>query len=191
MEIKKKDNDSEIRANFAKEKKKLEIINFCRPNCQVCSSGHLEYITEARRNGAKLVELSADLKNKFNIDLSKDVLWRHFKNYNKRIQLATAEKLLTDFNNTVEDVARHQKSTLFLINKSFEHIMSHLDNGTIILGVDDFEKLVKLYYQVLRNPDTSNDTDKDIVGIFQRASSKYGFPLEQGILFKSKSNIKE
>lgn len=187
MESKKTKN---LKSNFrTKETKELtetqkpELLNFCRPNCQVCTSGHLEYIQKSRRDGMKLVELSNHLKNEFDLNLSKDVLWLHFKNYNKKLRVASAEKLLKDFNEKIETTHKHQKATLFLINRSFQNICEHLESGSLILGVDDFEKLVKLYYNILRDPDRKPEDDS-IIAIFQRAAKKHGFPLEQGVLIK-------
>lgn len=173
---------SNFRTKLAKELETKYPTTFCKNSCKVCSSGYMDYITDLRRSGMGYVEMSEHLKNKLNLELSKDVIWRHFRNYNKKIQLVSTEKLLADFDEKSETVLKHQKECLFLINKTFDNIVEHLNNGTLILGVSEFEKLVSLYYKVLRDPERANDDA--YIAIFQKAAHEHGFNLEQGVLIK-------
>ena len=166
---------SEIRANDATE------INLFNRNCSVCRSGKLDEI-HAWRSTHTLVELAEKVKNDFGIELSKDALSRHFQHYTKQLQTESTKSLLVKFDQQIEDVTEHQKKVLFLAKISFDHIIERLENGTLELGVDDFEKMLKLYYAVLRDPDSAGD--ESILAIFQRASEKFGCSLEQGILLK-------
>lgn len=173
---------NEYRTKNAKEEKSEIPLTFCKSGCKVCSSGHLEYINQLRQSGKGYVEISEALKNEKNYNLSKDIIWRHFKNYNKKLQLVTTEKMLAQFDEKSETVAKHQKETLFLIHKTFDNIVQHLEAGTLILGVGEYEKLVNLYYKTLRDPDRQDDDS--YLAIFQKASHDLGINLEQGILFK-------
>lgn len=156
----------------------IALIN---TNCKVCNSGKLNEI-HALRPHMTLRELSDRLKKDFDLDLDKDCLSRHFIHYAKSLKIASVKKRLELFEQETENVASHQKKTLFLMQISFDHIIDRLEAGTLQLGIDDFEKLVKLYYSVLRDPDSAGD--ENILAIFQRASEKFGCGLEQGVLLK-------
>ena len=89
------------------------------------------------------------------------------------------------FDAKAENVAKHQKQVLFLMKASFMQILGHINAGTLVLGIDEFEKLTKLYYNVVQDPSSTGDAD--IVALFQQASKKQGFDIQQGILFKGKN----
>lgn len=186
-EIEKLDDQNEIRANSANEtlqseSNKIAILN---PNCSVCNSGLLKEIHELRSTHT-LVELAEKINQKHGTQLSKDALSRHFMHYTKTLQTESTRVLWQKFRSDLESVTEHQKKVLFISNIAFEHIVERIDNGTLHLGVEDFEKMVKLYYGVLRDPDSASDNN--IIAIFQRASEKYGCGIEQGILIKNKKN---
>jgi len=156
-------------------------ISFYKKNCSVCASGKLNEI-HALRPHLTLVELADRIKKDFEITLTKDSLSRHFQHYNTSVQVESVKKQLTKFEQEAENVGEHQKKTLFLAKISFDHIIERIENRTLELGVDDFEKLLKLYYGVLRDPDKAGD--ENILAIFQRASEKFGCAIEQGVLVK-------
>lgn len=157
-----------------------EIIDkIIHTNCSVCRSGHLKEI-HAWRKTMTLREISDKLKSTFNIDIAKDSLSRHFLHYSKLIRVRTIEKEFLNFDEKLETLTQHQRKTLFLCKITFDHIVKRLEAGTLDLGISDFEKLVNLYYRVLRDPDRSGD--EDILAIFQRASDKYGATLDQGVM---------
>lgn len=178
------DEQNEIRANNANDifELKKNQINLVNTNCSVCNSGLLDEIHTLRPTHT-LIELSEEIKKKHGVVLSKDALSRHFIHYSKQLQQESTKALFAKFDQEVESVAQHQKKVLFLAKISFDHIIERLENGTLDLDVDDFEKMIKLYYSVLRNPDSA--TDDNIIAIFQRASQKYGCDLEQGVLIKT------
>jgi len=157
------------------------ISPLCRDTCQVCNSGFLNEIHNWRRD-LPLRELSEKIKFELKLDLSKDVLATHFTHYSKSLRQESTRKLLEKFDAQSETVSEHQKKTLFLAKISFDHIVDRIEAGTLLLGIEDFEKMVKLYYTVLRDPDSASDDN--ILAIFQRASSAMGCSLEQGILIK-------
>jgi len=151
--------------------------------CSVCNSGLLDKI-HAWRVSMPLRELSEKIKNELNLDFSKDVLARHFQHYIKALNAESTKRLLAKFDREAENVSEHQKKVLFLCKISFDHIVERLDAGTLHLGIDEFEKMMKLYYGTLRDPDSAGD--ENVIAIFQRASEKYGCGLEQGVLIKRK-----
>lgn len=156
-------------------------FNIIHSQCSVCNSGKMKEI-HALQSGRTLRELSEEIKKQFNLEISKDALSRHFIHYGKKVQTEATKELFLNFNTAVENVAQHQKKVLFLGKIAFDHIVERIENGTLILGIDDLEKLYKLYYDKLRDPD--NAGDENILAVFQRASEKYGCGLEQGMLFK-------
>lgn len=177
----KQPQNSAIRANDTTETEN----NLFNRNCSVCRSGHLKEIHELRPT-LTLVELAAEIKRKYGVELTKDSLSRHFQHYTKDLQTESTKSLLAKFDKDLESIAEHQKKTLFLAKISFDHIVERLENGSLELGVEDFEKMIKLYYAVLRDPDSIGD--ENIIAIFQRASQKMGVPLEQGVLIKTKKS---
>jgi len=175
---------NENRANNANDifELKKNPINLINTNCSVCNSGLLDEIHTLRPTHT-LIELAEEIKKKYGVVLSKDALSRHFIHYTKQLQQESTKALFAKFDQEVENIAQHQKKVLFLAKISFDHIIERLDNGTLDLNVEDFEKMIKLYYSVLSNPGSA--TDDNILAIFQRASQKYGCNLEQGILIKT------
>lgn len=177
-------SNHENRANNANETSQSQKneIKLTNTNCSVCNSGLLNEI-HALRPTHTLVELAEKIKKEHQVELSKDALSRHFQHYSKSLQTESTKSLLAKFDQQVENITEHQKKVLFLAKISFDHIIERLESGTLELGVEDFEKMVKLYYSVLRDPDSASDGN--IIAIFQRASEKYGCGLEQGVLIKT------
>lgn len=179
---KKKQNESEEnRATTPTTNSQIAEIKPIHSNCKVCSSGFVDIIHKLRAT-MTLDELSEVLKKEHGLELSKTNLSYHFVRYGRALENESAKKLYEKFKSDVDAIADHQHKTLFLANISFKHIMDRLDAGSLVLGIDDFEKLVKLYHSVLKNPHEAGDNN--IIAIFQRASEKYGCSLEQGVLVK-------
>lgn len=178
-----KKNENEIIENRTTETTEVfqNEINPIHTNCKVCSSGFVDVIHKLRSEHT-LDEISEILKNKHGVDLSKSVLSYHFKRYARDLETASSRKLFEQFRTDIDHVADHQRKCLFLANVSFDHIMQRLEAGTLLLGIDDFEKLVKLYHSVLKNPQGASDNN--VLAIFQKASEKFGCTLEQGVLVK-------
>jgi hypothetical protein len=151
--------------------------------CMVCNSGFINEIHQMR-SSLSLRELSEKIKEEYGFNFSKDVLARHFQHYTRALNVESTKMLLAKFDRDAENVSEHQKKVLFLCKISFDHIVERLESGTLELGMEDFEKMIKLYYSVLRDPDSVGDGN--IINIFQRASEKYGCGLEQGVLIKKK-----
>lgn len=183
-EIEKLDDQNEIRAKNANltlqsEKSEIQLTN---TNCSICNTGLLNEI-HALRPTHTFVELAEKINKTHGTNITKDSLSRHFMHYTKQLNTESTKALLAKFDQQVENISEHQKKVLFLCKISFDHIIERLENGTLDLGVEDFEKMMKLYYGTLRDPDSASDNN--IIAIFQRASEKYGCSLEQGVLIKT------
>jgi hypothetical protein len=55
------------------------------------------------------------------------------------------------------------------------------------LGIDELDKMMKLYHNTLSDPGSS--ADDSIMAIFQRASNDFGCTLEQGVLLKKQRPV--
>ena len=181
----KTEDENDIRTknekNLFESENKIKKIPIIKSNCSVCNSGCLEEIHELRRT-LGLVELAEVINKKYNTDLNKDSLSRHFQHYNLSVRANSTLKLYEDFNRETENLIEHQNRALFLINVSFRHICERLEAGTLELGFEEFEKMINLYYKTLKDP--GNNADEGLMAIFQKASAKYGCSLEQGVLIK-------
>ena len=181
MENESNEKSNDLKSDEHRAINATEPFQIVHTQCSVCNSGKLKEI-HAARAGRTLVELAEKINAEFGLELSKDALSRHFIHYAKKVETVATREMFVQFNEAVESVAQHQKKTLFLGKVAFDHIVERIENGTLILGVDDFEKLIKLYYGVLRDPDSAGD--ENILAVFQRASEKYGDSLSQGVLLK-------
>jgi hypothetical protein len=171
------------------EKSELNEIDlasspFCQSNCKVCSSPYFEEIQQMIKDGHTYRDISNHFKENFGYSLSPSSISRHQKNYRKALRSLATKLSREKFDAQAETLARHQHDTLFLIRASYQQILDHLASGTLRLGIDDFKELVKLYYNVIRDPDSADDSD--VLALFQKASEKQGFDIQQGVLFKPK-----
>ncbi len=93
-----------------------------------------------------------------------------------------AAKLITE--NLIEDAtkqAAHTRGIVKLIDVALEQLETRLKSNALKFDVSDLDKLVKMRYQILAGQDTD---ENDVMAIYQRATSKYGLDMEQGVLFK-------
>lgn len=172
---------NECRATVTTEIEK-EIANigtttlspFCDGACPVCESGFVVEINAARSTQT-LRELSEFLKNEYAIDLSKDQLHRHFKKYGMKLRDESLKAAYTQFREDANQIATHQKQTLFLASYTFEEILRRISNGSMNIGIDDFERLLKLYYQILQNPEQA--PTQGMVETFMLAQRKWNIPI--------------
>lgn len=161
------------------EIEKIGITNlspFCDSRCSVCDSGFATEIN-ALRSSKTLRELSEFLKNEYGIELSKDALHGHFKKYGLKLRDESLKIAYQQFREEASAVATHQKQTLFLASYTFDEILRRMGNGTLKVGIEDFEKLLKLYHLVLQNP--SGLPADGLVETFMLAQRKWNIPLTQ------------
>lgn len=147
---------------------------FCSGKCSVCDSGYADVINAARAKFT-LRELSEYLKNEYGLELSKDVLHNHFQKYAVKLRNESVKKAYELFRTESATLAVHQKQTLFLASYTFEEIMRRIQNGTITVGIDEFEKLMKLYYQIMQDPQGA--IAPDAMEIYMRAFKLYKVPI--------------
>jgi len=150
----------------------------CDVRCKICNSNHLQAFHDIKSTGKTNVEARDAINEKFGVRFSTASMSRHLKNYNKKKEVATAEIINAAVIEDATKQAEHTRLIVALIDK----VLTHLETQGKTFDVADLDKLMKLRYQVLSGEDAN---DNDIMGIFQRASNKYGLNLEQGILLKS------
>lgn len=149
---------------------------FCTGRCSVCDSGYVDVINAARAKYT-LRSLSEYIKNEYGIELSKDMLHNHFQKYALKLRQESVKKAYELFDRESATLAVHQKQTLFLASYTFEEIMRRIQNGTITVGIDEFEKLMKLYYQIMQDP--MGAIAPDAMEIYMRAFKMYKIPVAQ------------
>lgn len=165
---------------------KTNFTSFCQKNCRVCSSPYRDYIHSLILEGLQYRVIVDKLKKEYSFDISIASLSRHRSNYRRALSSAIVSVEFEKFHKTAVEKSEHSRQVLFLVEKSFSSILYQLDNGTLTLSIDDFDKLVKLYYQIVNRPDGGSD-NSDIIALFQRASEKSGFSLDQGVLFSRRN----
>lgn len=149
---------------------------FCTGRCEICDSGYADKINEVRHRYT-LRELSAYLAEEYGLHFSKDQLHLHFKKYAIKMRDESLALAYKGFRVESAHVAEHQKQVLFLASFTFEEILKRITNGTLKVGIEEFERMMKLYYQILRDPDGANTPD--ITEIYMRATKRYNVPLTQ------------
>lgn len=142
--------------------------------CKICASGYVDEVN-ALRGKKTLREMSAYMKEEFDLDIGKDVFAHHFQRYTEKLRAVSLPKAYAAFHAETETVAKHQTQVLFLASHTFNEIIRRLQNGTLDVGNDQFEKLLKLYYQILRDPDAA--ALPDVTEIYIRAAKRYNVPL--------------
>lgn len=157
----------------------IAIDPLCTGRCSVCDSGYADVIN-GLRNKYTLRGLSEYLQGEYSLSLSKDALHLHFQKYAIKLRNESSRKAYMLFKEESSTLATHQKQTLFLASYTFEEILRRIDNGTLTLGVEDFEKMMKLYYQILRDPDGA--VAPDAMEVYMRAWKYYKVPIAQGSL---------
>lgn len=162
-------------ASLPSEIAQSDLSPFCDGVCQICASGFADKVNEMR--GKKtLRELSQYFSDEYGVEWSKDSFARHFRKYLEKVNKKSLSIAYQAFRAETETVAKHQTQVLFLASHTFQEIIRRIDNGTLEVGVDQFEKLLKLYYQILRDPDAA--AVPDVTEVYIRAMKRYNVPLE-------------
>lgn len=148
----------------------------CTGRCSVCDSGYADVVNAARAKFT-LRSLSEYMKNEYGVVLSKDMLHNHFQKYAVKLRQESVKRAYELFDRESATLAVHQKQTLFLASYTFEEIMRRIQNGTLTVGIDEFEKLMKLYYQIMQDP--MGAVAPDVMEIYMRAFKLYKMPIHQ------------
>jgi hypothetical protein len=152
---------------------KTQILNvedvLCPPrkNCAICNSPWYRTVNDWKRQGKTLREMSALCLSEFDMEVSKDLIGRHFNRYNELMRAEVSQLAFEDFKRESQDLALHQKQTLFLMSHAFNELLRRIDQGTLQIGIEDYDRLTKMYYTVLNNPQGEMP---DVVEILMRAS---------------------
>lgn len=170
-----------------KENEKFDHLDspFCQKNCKICNSPNHDLIMHMLLSeGATYRNVTTHILKTFGEKISTSSISRHMANYRKSLRSLSNKVDYANFNVDAQNVAKHKKEVLFLMDSSFRNILEKVNSGALVLGIDDYEKLTKLYYNFLENPEGSGN--EDIVALFQKASKKSGFSIDQGVLLKTK-----
>ena len=156
-----------------------EIV--CDKRCRICNSDYLKTIHDLKKAGNIFDDIVKIMSEKYNFNISKSSLSRHFQNYERHKKIISARIINDDLIDEATKQSVHTKKLVELIDKAFEHLKLRIEANTLNFDVSDLEKLMKLRYQILSGQDTN---ENDILAIFQKATDKYGLNLQQGVLFK-------
>lgn len=159
-----------------KEENEIRQDPFCTGRCSVCDSGHIEQIN-SMRSKLSYRALSEEIKKEYGIEISKDALNLHFQKYNDKLRRESVKKAYELFDTESATLAVHTKQTLFLASYTFDEIMRRMQNGSLIVGIDEFDKLMKLYYQIIKDP--TGSIAPDALAIYTKAYQFYKIPISQ------------
>jgi len=180
------ENKNEVLKNencVSKENGAIESI--CDRRCKICGSEHIQEIHLLKKNGRQLGEIVAMLLEKYNFVVSDASLSRHFTKYRERQQLVSAQIMNSEIVEDATKQSAHAKEIVKIIDLAIGQIKKKAELGQYTFDVSDLDKLMKLKYQVLAG---ENVNETDIMAIFQKATDKYGFNVNQGVLFKTRRN---
>lgn len=150
---------------------------FCRSDCIVCNSGILKEIHEWRPAHTldEIVELA---KKENGLEVSRYQLHRHFKNFNKVLS-GQITKHMENFDLKVETLSEHQNRVLFLGKIAFDQILDRINAGTLTFTLDDYEKIMKLFYNTMKDPSAAATDSAAMIALFQKAAERGGAPMQQ------------
>lgn len=157
-----------------------EVLCPIQKHCIICNAGLAPEINVMRANGSTLREIAAHCTGK-GTEIGAMVVSRHFNRYNQILRQESSFIAYANFKRDASLIADHQNQTLYLMSFAFQELVRRIQNGTLDIGIEDYEKLTKLYYQVLEDP--SRGVAPDMMEIYMRAVKTYKMPpIEQGSL---------
>jgi len=151
----------------------------CQTSCRICQSKHLKEIHSLKKDGSKLSDIVSIIKKKYGEEISAPSLCRHFQNYDKIVEVSTAEVLR---DNLIDDVTKrsvHSAAVVKLIDGYLSILKKQLDNGMKV-NIPDLEKLFTIQYKLLSG---GEDDEKNLTVIFQNFADKYKVDVSQPRLF--------
>jgi hypothetical protein len=150
-----------------------EVLCPINKHCIVCNSGMAPEVNAMRADGSTLREIAAHCTAK-GTEIGKMVVSRHFNRYNTLLRHESSFIAYENFKRDAETIGKHQTQTLFLMSYAFNELCKRIQNGTLQIGIEEYEKLTKLYYQVLEDP--SRGVAPDMMEIYMRAVKTYKMP---------------
>ncbi len=163
-------------------KSKKKISPFCRKDCRVCNSDLVVEIHKMIDLRKPYIEICTYLFSEKGYKISPASISRHYQNYKEHRKVLTAEKMKVQLDQETDVLTRHRTQSTILADLLFQQIESKIKCGTLDVSIGDYEKIVKLYHQVLNGDGSAMD---EMVAVFRKASDRYGFSLEQGVLFEN------
>lgn len=161
--------------------KLLEFKKICDYRCSICNSGIMHNIHEWRKNGMDYDRIVEKARNEKSVKISPAGLSRHFKSYSAyKIKLST-EIIKNDVLEEITSQSVHIKRTVELLDIAYAKLKVMFESNLYKITVGDLEKLANMRYKILSGENLDN---KELLGIFQKASDDYGLNLQQGVLFK-------
>lgn len=173
------ESDKSNRTNFDEKEFSDRFEKTCASNCRVCLTGNAQKVQKMVATGMTYTQLVADLEKENGTVLSTASVSRHMSNYRATLRTAMVGKMYEVFDENAETAALHQSRVLFLARLAFDDIMLRYDAGHYHFSIDELDKLLKLFYQILKNPDQAGLPG--VLSLFQQFDAS--FKPSQPVLF--------
>lgn len=153
--------------------KPKKLSPLCQNNCKICNSNYVELIHKFLIDGKTYREISGYLKKEKNFEVSSASISRHYAKFKEYKKIILQKKLTKEIEIEADELAGHQKSAIRLADLIYEKLLLQFESGSFNVDISDWEKIVKVYHQVLLGKGEGNE-GKDLKIIFEQAMSKYG-----------------
>lgn len=150
-----------------------EGTSFCKATCRVCDSGRALEIQDLIARGMTYVAIADVSLEKFGIQLSPSSICRHISNYREALRVSASRQLTEVLDLEAETLNVHQARTLGLIKVAYENIITRYQQGLLDFSIDDLDKLTKLFYVVLQNPDQAKMPS--VINMIGKFDQKFGY----------------
>lgn len=170
MENEQHKNEDEARANSLQLK---EGSSFCKATCRVCDSGKAVEIQEMVAHGMTYVTIAELSPERFGARLTPSSICRHMSNYREALRISATRQLTEVLDLEAETLNVHQARTLGLIKVAYENIMTRYQQGLLDFSIDDLDKLTKLFYVVLQNPEQARMPS--VINMIGKFDQKFGY----------------
>ncbi len=152
-----------------------ESSSFCKATCRVCDSGKAVEIQEMVAHGMTYVAIAELSPERFGARLTPSSICRHMSNYREALRVSATRQLNDVINLEAESLNVHQARTLGLIKVAYENIITRYQQGLLDFSVDDLDKLTKLFYVVLQNPEQARLPS--VINMIGKFDQKFGYAL--------------
>lgn len=159
----------------------------CGTRCRICTLGISSIVEAHVTSGMQYHDIIEAIEKETGHTISTASISRHMTNFRSALRDLSLKKTMEIFDEKAEQVSEHQRRVLFMAKLAFDDIMQQYERGRYQFSVDDLEKLIKLFYQILRNPDQAltppGGGPGTLVNIFQRFDASFG-PRREATLFE-------
>lgn len=164
------ENDNEAMGNPLTLK---ECSSFCKATCRVCDSGRALEIQDLVARGMTYVAIAELSPERFGARLTPSSICRHMSNYREALRVSSTRQLTEVLDLEAETLNVHQARTLGLIKVAYENIITRYQQGLLDFSVDDLDKLTKLFYVVLQNPEQARMPS--VINMIGKFDQKFGY----------------